>query len=183
MNTKNNRRALMSKQLLRDSLLELLEVEDIQKISIRTRCENAEVNRSTFYKYYGSQYDLLKDMEDLLVDQILKQYSGMDNSSNTKDRLTNILSCFRSQYRLCRLLINSNVDPDFPLRLFYLPFITDEIEQMLSTSDELEVQYVKDCILYGGYQMTKRWINSGCVESPETIAAIIEKTINKLLKD
>lgn len=60
---KENRRTQMTKRMLKDSLLELLEHQDIQKISIRALCELADINRSTFYKYYASQYDLLKDME------------------------------------------------------------------------------------------------------------------------
>ena len=39
--------------MLKDALLEMLERERIEKISVRTLCENANVNRSTFYKYYS----------------------------------------------------------------------------------------------------------------------------------
>ena len=46
----------------------MLRKEDIYHVSIRELCERADVNRTTFYKYYGNQFDLLADMEnDLLV--------------------------------------------------------------------------------------------------------------------
>ena len=64
MNHKDNRRVKLTKQLLKDSLCGLLEQKSIHEISVRTLCENADINRSTFYKYYGSLYDLLKEMED-----------------------------------------------------------------------------------------------------------------------
>ena len=63
MKKKENRRVTMTKQLLKDALVSLLEKNDIYNISIRELCEVADVNRSTFYKYYGSQFDLLADME------------------------------------------------------------------------------------------------------------------------
>jgi AcrR family transcriptional regulator len=51
------------KKLLKDSLIRLLQQGSIHRISVREICDRAGINRTTFYKYYGSQYDLLGDME------------------------------------------------------------------------------------------------------------------------
>lgn len=63
MEKKEDRRIAMTKRLLKAALIELLKEQDIYHISIRELCERADVNRTTFYKYYGSQFDLLTDME------------------------------------------------------------------------------------------------------------------------
>ena len=52
MRQKLDRRVEMTKRLLKKSLIELLKNESIEKISIRNLCQNADVNRSTFYKHY-----------------------------------------------------------------------------------------------------------------------------------
>ena len=60
-----NQRVRLSKQMLRSSLIEILGEKSIHKVSIREICDRAQINRTTFYKYYGSQYDLLLDMENI----------------------------------------------------------------------------------------------------------------------
>lgn len=47
MRQKQDRRVEMTKRLLKKSLIELLKAENIQKISIRTLCLNADINEYT----------------------------------------------------------------------------------------------------------------------------------------
>jgi len=50
--------------VIKESLINLLEEKDISQITIKEICENADVNRSTFYAHYTDQYDLLRKIED-----------------------------------------------------------------------------------------------------------------------
>lgn len=180
MNHKENRRVKITKQVLKDSLLELLETESIHKISIRTLCENADINRSTFYKYYGSQYDLLKEMEDDLLTKIEENLSGEETT--TLRRMEQVLIYAKSNMKLCKLLLNSNVDADFPKRLLNHPAIIAKMEHMISSAgDPVSISYLYDCVLYGGYQMIKRWVNEDCQIAPKQMAYIIDHTFQKLL--
>ena len=54
-----NQRVYLSKKLLENALINLLKQKSLYKISIRELCEVASINRSTFYKYFSSQFDLL----------------------------------------------------------------------------------------------------------------------------
>ena len=58
-----NQRIRLSKKMLKDSLIRLLREKNIQQITIQEICQEAQINRTTFYKYYGSQYELLDDIE------------------------------------------------------------------------------------------------------------------------
>ena len=179
MNYKNNRRTQMTKRLLRESLLEMLETESIQKISIRALCEHANVNRSTFYKYYGSQFDLLKEMEDDLISRIEKSFETESNPSEDMNSLTAVLKFLQNNIELCKILINSNVDAEFPKRLLSLPTILKKVN-FGTNIQENEAVYVQECILYGGYQMIKRWINEGCRETAEEMAGIINMIFQRI---
>lgn len=174
MNCKDNRRVQMTRKLLRDSLLDMLKNEEIHKISIRTLCENADINRSTFYKHYSSQYDVLKDMEDILLTQIQTQLSQFTSKISDNERFINILTFLQSHLDLCKMLINSNVDPEFPKRLLHLPAIQNRLTKEYLPEDAIENMYVQDFFLYGCYHMIQRWINDGCKEPPSEIARIIE---------
>ena len=59
----DNRRVIMTKRLMKDALLELLEQMELSSISVTAVCETANVNRSTFYNYYSSPSDLLREIE------------------------------------------------------------------------------------------------------------------------
>ena len=54
MNTKDNQRVRLTKRLLRESLIKLLGKQTIYDITVSQLCEDAEINRSTFYKYYNN---------------------------------------------------------------------------------------------------------------------------------
>ena len=49
--------------LLKNALMKLLEEKPLEKITIYELCAEAQLNRVTFYKYYGSQFELLTDIE------------------------------------------------------------------------------------------------------------------------
>ena len=79
MNIKDNRRVLMTKRIIKDIFIEMLEKKNIQKIYVRELFETADINRSTFYKYYESQYDLLAEMQNDLLIQIEEKCKDADN--------------------------------------------------------------------------------------------------------
>ena len=55
----DNRRVRMTKKLIKDAYLELLESSPSEKISVTDICKVADVNRSTFYMYYQHFYSLI----------------------------------------------------------------------------------------------------------------------------
>lgn len=57
-----DRRAKMTRQILKQSLIELMKKKRIHEISIKKICETADINRSTFYHHYESQFDLFEEI-------------------------------------------------------------------------------------------------------------------------
>ena len=60
-----NQRIRLSKAMLKAGLLTLLKEKPLNQISIYELCAASQINRTTFYKYYGSQTDLLKEKKRL----------------------------------------------------------------------------------------------------------------------
>lgn len=58
-----NRRVRMTKRLMKDALLELLEVKPLEKITVTDVCAAADVNRSSFYAHYQDIHALLRELE------------------------------------------------------------------------------------------------------------------------
>ena len=62
MNKNDNQRTRLTKLLFKNSLIKLLHKKTIYQITVSELCTEAELNRSTFYKYYGNVYDILEEL-------------------------------------------------------------------------------------------------------------------------
>ena len=76
-----NQRIKLTKSLLKNALVEMLKTESIHKISIRALCEKAGINRSTFYKHYKDQYNLMLEIENDYFEEIDKLLSRPSKNS------------------------------------------------------------------------------------------------------
>jgi AcrR family transcriptional regulator len=177
-----NQRVRLSKQLLRQSLLDLLNEKSIHKISVREICDGAQVNRSTFYKYYGSQYDLFKDMEDEILNHVNDQLNTVSYEvTGDLTALTKLVAFIGDNAPLCRILINHNIDPNFPDALINIPSLRRWIDNHFPAAyTKTEMEYIYGLVVNGGYTIVKMWLNKDDREPPEVIAGILGRTIAKL---
>lgn len=179
---KENQRIRLSKQMLKDSLTKLLVEKSIHKISVREICYRAQINRTTFYKYYGSQYDLLKDMETEVLSQIEKYLINNNGSEeDSLQQIAKIITFANENIDLCRILFNNNVDTEFPEKLMNLPLIKQMVASQLHNQfNEDELEYIFIFIVNGGFSIIKNWINKDNREAPEVVAALFNKTFVRL---
>ena len=170
-----NQRIALTKKLLKHSLIELLQTQSIYQISIRELCQNAEINRSTFYKYYGSQFDLLAEMEADLLENI--EHTLSVHEGDTENVIEQIIVYLERDIDFVRLLFNSNVDPDFPKKLFSLKSLYASSNAAASFRSEKEYEYYSCFILHGTYEIVHKWINKENREPPAWVASLIFKLI------
>ncbi len=169
MKKKENQRIMLTKRLLKESFVDLLMQKDIRKISIRELCEKAGVNHCTFYNHYGSQYDLLAEMEQDL------QKSIETTLANTQEdeQLAALLSYLQDNIKITKLLINNNLDPGYPERLFSMPFIQHLFADKFGTlSESKNYEYISNFIFYGTFRVAQMWINKSDRESPQEMAQL-----------
>ena len=173
---KEDRRTKITKTMLKESLLELLKKNSIHQIKIRELCELADVNRSTFYKYYASQYELLRDMEDDWL-QSIEGYL-VNVISDQEIFLDDVFGVLEENLELSRLLLNSNVDAEFPQRLFSQPSIRRLIgESIPLDKDDAEAEYIYRFYVNGGYNIIKHWLNKEQRESTIEMARIMRSVL------
>lgn len=90
--TRESRRVKMTKILLKESLIELMKEKPIHSISIKDICSGADINRSTFYRHYETQYDLYDDIIQDLSDDIGAIFEKIkEDGYSTGEFLTKIL--------------------------------------------------------------------------------------------
>ncbi len=163
MEQKENQRIRLTRKLLTDAFLKMLQEQPIHAISIRDLCEKAGINRTTFYHHYGSQYDLLNDIASRFLVQIAQQLAEADpeNQESVQERVTLVFQYLEDNLSLSRLLLNCNADPSFAEKLFVLPKISDLMNAALKNCDDPEKKRAMiSFAIHGSYHLLQEWINS-----------------------
>lgn len=167
-----NQRVRLTKMMLKSALMELLKEKPIGKIAIRELCAKAQINHTTFYKYYGSQYELLAEIESGYFEELERRLT--EDNTEKRDGLTAALRFLEDEKDGWRVLINTVHDEEFADRLFHLPVIRRLLDKNLGTEvDDSLRDYIHLYICHGGYAIIRQWLNAKGGESPEEIAALI----------
>ena len=175
-----NQRIRLTKTMLKDALIALMAEKSIEKITIQALCAKAQINRTTFYKYYGSQYDLLEEIENDFF-QALESYLMSSEENVELDALCQIMEFLAGNQENYRVMLNSAVDSAFIERLFNLSSIRKMMaESILNQFPESLQEYVYRFLCYGSYAVIRSWLSDGCQESPAEIAGLIYRTSNAL---
>ena len=178
MNTKANQRVRLTKRLLRESLIKLLGKQTIYDITVSQLCEDAEINRSTFYKYYGSPFDLLADMEKDLLDFLSNAIT--EHAVNPVRIIETACEYMESHLEFGRLIINNNADPLFPQKLFSQAAVKEAaLAKYGGRKDPAELEYLFNFITYGAYRVICVWLNKDNREPPGQIARQMIRLIQR----
>lgn len=113
---KMDRRVKYTRMVIQDSFVKKLRQKPISKITIKEICDDADVNRATFYAHYQDPYDLLHQIENGLIDGISRYLSQSDFSNISEapvDMLEKILEYIKDNFELFDLLLNENGDMQF----------------------------------------------------------------------
>ena len=174
-----NQRIRLSKTMLKTALIELLKNQPIEKITIYELCKQAEINRTTFYKYYGNQYDLLENIQNDLFDD-LEKYLLSDTTSELS-ALQRVMEYLDSEREMCRVLINSVSEQAFAQKLFGLPAVSTLLGKHIGSHySAAQKEYISTFICHGGYSIIRKWLNKENREPPEEIAPLIYTFCNLL---
>ena len=167
---------MLTKQLLRNALLKLLQKTPLHAISIRELCHEAGINRTTFYNHYGSQYDLLKDISQRFIDSIAAHLSSEDSDDRESihRRVATVFEYIAKNRELAVLLLNNNIDPGFAERIFSLQKINELLDAALAgCHDEQERSATISFVIHGSYRLLQDWINQDKRSSPQEQAQLI----------
>lgn len=166
-----NQRVRLSKKMLKDALLSLLQEKPLSKISVLEICETAQINRTTFYKYYGSQLDLLGDIESDFLSQMDDQIALV--TSESPNAVVAVLESLYDQRCVFRTLVKAVPGQEFASHFFALPSISSVFES-LAKVDGLSKQheeYIREFICQGTFAVLCDWLGK---ESPEPVWEIAE---------
>lgn len=177
MSEKNtvNQRVMLTKRLIYEALLEMLNTCPITKISIRELCQLAGINRSTFYNHYGSQFDVLNDIaKTYLQSTSLTILKEMNAGKNITACLAQVLHYIKENRPFIKLILDEqNYDLVTHIKIS-LPQFDQMIMKHLPESLQMdEKQAIASYVQYGTVRLIKEWVFTECLKSPEEEAMLI----------
>ena len=89
---KEDLRIIRTRKLLSNTLLDLMQEEPIEKISVIDLCTRAMVNRATFYAHFEDKYHLLNFALDELKDTLYESFTRDNKFSDPYETLRALLT-------------------------------------------------------------------------------------------
>lgn len=163
-------RIRFTKKIIRDKLIELLENNHISKISVTMVCNAAEINRTTFYKYYDNTFDLLVKIERELLDS-LQERIIQNGNREFSSMIRIVMEELKSNAHEYQILFSKNSDTAFRERVFSLCYAENmkQIQKIYPNLTNKQQEWLYDFILEGSNGILNQWINGGMEESIDSI--------------
>lgn len=166
---------MLTKRLLKENLLKLLQNKNIQQISVKELCAAAEINRSTFYTYYGCPQDVLIEIEKEFVEEMRKRIPN-DGSLTQKERLLQACKFLHAHIELEKVLFRNDSDKDISEVFGNTGFAIWQPEEYFKDTvfaNDADKKYAAVFINSGMYHVLRRWLLQDADRTPEEIADLI----------
>ena len=180
---KLDRRVKYTKTMLKNALVQLMKQQNISTISVKALCDQADINRSTFYSHYNDQYDLLHQVEGEVMDNVRRHLKKvLPESFDDKAPvfvLTRIFEYAKENSELFQVLLSENSDYLIQKDIIELSqIVSSQINSMLEPRTK---EYLKEFRTAGCISVVQKWLKDGTLESPEEMSNIISYLLkNKL---
>lgn len=177
---KKDRRIRRTEKQLEEALIRLLEKKSIQKITVKELAEEADITRATFYQHHRDPYEMLKEMQDGILDRI----QDIINVTTGGDS-------YGFFYQLFDYLSDKNIRPEI------LSFDTGEGTgyerignkihnnymlrwgQHFTGEQNTQYEYYRYYIVFGCIAVVENWVQHGKKETPDQMAKILFSVLPK----
>lgn len=170
-----------TKEILANTLFDLLERKPFPKISVNELCENSMIVRSTFYLHFQDKYELLS----YCLDRISMELEALMKTHETKDFFIVFLTECEKKERVFYNLFETEINEEL-MNLVYQYIsrnITKFLEEKTARGELLPgpVDSVTAFYVSGLVGMTFHWIKSGYKLPKETLASCQTRLMKDIL--
>ena len=180
MNKKNNQRAQDTDERIIRAVHQKIVAEHkpVSKITVREICEEAGINRSTFYAHYMDIYDVVekveKQMSKMLTSSILEL---VDHASSVNSIFEQVFA-FVAQYKEFYQMYFGEMHQSGVINVAW-EMLSDKTQnipyQELGYQNQKELKYAGAFFVSGLTAILRLWVEDGCQETPAEMVQILER--------
>lgn len=170
-------RVRYTKAVLQQALLKILRLKHIDRVTIKELCEEAKVNRGTFYLHYATPNDVLKEIEQQFIDENMAQFSPYFVQGYELSYLSGLFAGILKNKELCQVIMGKNGNPRFLERVQEMirSGVVDGWSREFPKYDRADLDYVFDFIFVGSMQLILNWIADSKGLSTEDFAKRLDR--------
>lgn len=177
------------KTLLQTAFLQLLAEKPFEKITIKELIGQAQISRTSYYRHYYSQIDILHDILNHFFEEMdsIRETTHAafsftpENDYKFMTAIFNMLSCYQKNSDTLKIILSSNVSYILEQRLY--DYIYPSFNTWLISTEQYSEEYIsgshyeafKVFFTAGFVRILKDWINDDCQKPLEDILAFILK--------
>lgn len=178
-------RVQYTKDVLKKALLKILKIKSIDKVTVKELCDEAGINRGTFYLHYSTPNDLLLEIErDFMTENFSTFNTYMEESATnrTDTTMNNLQLLFQAvieNKELCSIIMGDHGNPHFTNRIkkAMRKDIVDTWNKEFPKYKREHLDYIFDYVFTGSMNLVLNWLND---DTPSKIS--IEQLANRLDK-
>ncbi|MGN0564382.1 MAG: TetR/AcrR family transcriptional regulator [Candidatus Heritagella sp.] len=177
---RENQRVRLSKHLLQEALLSLLEKKSLEKITVSELCRTAGINRATFYRHYAIPRDVLLDVDREIWENMHEKMKTPETPEDIHSLLEEICEYWYRNRRLIEKLIATNTDYELAqlLKEWNEKMRGEKIPHpKMEGMREEDRNLLSTFLGYGGYFMLRQWIMEKIPKTPGEMADFIYRLI------
>ena len=183
MNKHGNKRAQNTRKKIESYFLELLMEKPLEKITVQEICRGININRSTFYMHYEDIYNLFSKMEEEMSKKIAGIFYDEKTEKYRKFNITRYVELFEyvQENRSFYSLYLNGVGKNYTINIYVAQLSEKMLEVFLENALEEErkmLNYRIEFFNAGINALIRRWLSTGCKETPNELADIVVKESN-----
>lgn len=155
------------KDRIKKSLVNLLDSEPFESLTVSSLCKNAAITRASFYKYYKNTADVLCELKEDF-------FSKIDFSNDVKEVYLSVLKEIKNNIPLVVAFFKSN-NPVFREKTPGMKTINSMFEERIMTAAKTEEE---GRFLFNNFKVACsailfNWVQNGCKEDEKLVADYI----------
>jgi len=176
MTEKVNQRVAITKRLLKESMIKILQKKNIRQVSVSELCSRAGINRSTFYAHYSIPSDVLTEIKKDFVFSMAESIPYPDQDSSVYEKLRIICQYIYDNRQLQKIILSNSSDDEVLEAALETSFdiwgpVKDKeyIQELDRDSDLL----ARSFYYYGIFRVLREWIIHDIHKTPEEVTDIL----------
>ena len=153
-----------------------MQTKPVAKITVTEVCERANINRATFYAHYTDPSDLMRSIENELIDGITSRVIPALSAGDAGLRraMTGIFDYIRENAETCRTLLSDAGDASFQGQIVRV-MEEQYVAYLKSASPDIseDAEYVYTFIALGSVGVIRKWLDEGMAKPAAEIAGLI----------
>ena len=176
MAQKENQRITLTKKLLQEGLLRLMETKTLDRISVTELCRESGINRATFYNHYNSPQDLLNGIEDKLAQELKAIIGNPKTANEVNAHVEAVCAFFHENAHTILTLNNCKADSKIVNALYDMnkTFQAFRIKERYTQSVSRDaIHLIAVFFNTGCYNILLEWLRKEIPASPAEIAELM----------